>query len=137
MLGSVVFGHEQMQAAINAISELAAEINAPTWEWQAAANDEALAKAVADMSAEAFGEAYQIADKQQRYARLDSIRSETIDKLTNDESGVSVDHIRAAMDKLEKTIVRSRIIEGGTRGGRGAFRGKSHVGSNADGKGKQ
>jgi polyribonucleotide nucleotidyltransferase len=115
MLGSVVFGHEQMQAAINAISELAAEINAPTWEWQAAANDEALAKAVADMSAEAFGEAYQIADKQQRYARLDSIRSETIDKLTNDESGVSVDHIRAAMDKLEKTIVRSRIIEGKAR----------------------
>ncbi len=115
MLGSVVFGHEHMQAAINAISELAAEINAPAWEWQAAASDEALAKAVADMSAEAFGEAYQIADKQQRYARLDSIRTETIDKLTNDESGVSVEHIRAAMDKLEKTIVRSRIIEGKAR----------------------
>ena len=71
MLGSVVYGHEQMQAAINAISELAAEVNATLWEWEAAPANEALATAVADASASAFGDAYQIADKQDRYARLE------------------------------------------------------------------
>ena len=114
MLGSVVFGHEQMQTAITAIQELAAEVNAPAWEWQAAATNEDLAKAVADASASAFGEAYRIADKQARYARLDAIRAETSDKLVS-EDGPSAEEVRGAMDKLEKSIVRSRIIEGNPR----------------------
>jgi polyribonucleotide nucleotidyltransferase len=116
MLGSVVFGHQQMQAAITAINELAAEVNALAWEWQAAESNENLAKAVADASASAFGEAYQIADKQARYARLDAIRTETSGKLVSDEDGgPSAEDVRGAMDKLEKTIVRSRIIEGKPR----------------------
>jgi len=116
MLGSVVFGHQQMQAAITAINELAAEVNAPVWEWQAAVSNEDLAKAVADASASVFGEAYQIADKQERYLRLSAIRAETSDKLVSDEGGgPSAEDVRGAMDKLEKTIVRSRIIEGKPR----------------------
>ncbi|MEN8803242.1 MAG: polyribonucleotide nucleotidyltransferase [Thiogranum sp.] len=116
MLGSVVFGHEQMKAAISAIDELAAEVNAPAWEWQAAASNEDLAKAVADASAGAFGEAYQIADKQARYERLSNIRTETSNKLVSDEDGgPSAEDVRGAMDKLEKNIVRSRIIEGQPR----------------------
>jgi len=115
MLGSVVYGHEQMQAAIAAISELAAEVNAPAWEWQAAPANEALAKAVADASEAAFTEAYQIADKQDRYARLDAIRAETSEKLVSDEPGFSAEDVRGAMEKLEKRIVRSRIIEGKPR----------------------
>ncbi len=116
MLGSVVYGHEQMQAAINAISELAAEVNTPAWDWTAPEPNETLAKAVAEASEAAFGEAYQIADKQDRYARLDAIRSETIDKLASDDAdGFSAEDIRGAMDKLEKRIVRSRIIEGNPR----------------------
>jgi polyribonucleotide nucleotidyltransferase len=116
MLGSVVFGHQQMQAAITAINELAAEVNAPVWEWQAAVSNEDLAKAVADASASVFGEAYQIADKQERYLRLSAIRAETSDKLVSDEDGgPSAEDVRGAMDKLQKTIVRSRIIEGKPR----------------------
>ena len=116
MLGSVVYGHEQMQVAINAISELAAEVNAPAWEWAPAEPNETLAKAVAEASEAAFGEAYQIADKQDRYARLDAIRSETIEKLASDDAdGFSAEDVRGAMDKLEKRIVRSRIIEGNPR----------------------
>src|SRR5690606_12816772 len=34
MLGGVVFGHEQMQAAINAIHDLVAEAGKPEWDWQ-------------------------------------------------------------------------------------------------------
>ncbi|HED52463.1 MAG TPA: polyribonucleotide nucleotidyltransferase [Gammaproteobacteria bacterium] len=116
MLGSVVYGHEQMQAAISAIGELAAEVNTPVWEWVPAEANEALAKAVAEASEAAFGEAYQIADKQDRYARLSTIRSETTDKLVSDEDGgFSTEDVRGAMEKLEKHIVRSRIIEGNPR----------------------
>ncbi|HFD79576.1 MAG TPA: polyribonucleotide nucleotidyltransferase [Gammaproteobacteria bacterium] len=116
MLGSVMFGHEHMQAAIEAIAELKAEVNPQPWDWQPPEVNEELVKVVAEASEAAFSEAYQIADKQDRYARLDSIRSETIDKLTSDEEGgFSADEIRGAMEKLEKKIVRSRIIEGKPR----------------------
>jgi len=116
MLGSVVFGHEQMQVAISAISELAAEVNAPAWEWTPAATNEALSGAVADASAATFGEAYQIADKQDRYTHLDTIRSETLEKLAGGEAAdFSEEDVRNAMEQLEKNIVRSRIIEGNPR----------------------
>jgi polyribonucleotide nucleotidyltransferase len=116
MLGSVVYGHEQMQAAIGAISELAAEVNAPAWDWQAPPADEALAGAVAEAAEAAFTEAYQIADKQQRYARLDQIRAEISEKLVSDDAGgYSAEQVAGAMEKLEKRIVRSRIIEGKPR----------------------
>ncbi len=116
MLGSVVYGHEQMQAAINAISELAAEVNATPWVWEAAPANEALAAAVADASASAFGDAYQIADKQARYERLGAIRDETIARLAGgDDARFTAEEVGGAMDKLEKNIVRSRIIEGEAR----------------------
>ncbi|HHJ14876.1 MAG TPA: polyribonucleotide nucleotidyltransferase [Gammaproteobacteria bacterium] len=116
MLGSVMFGHEQMQAAIQAIEELAAEVNAPAWDWQAPEPDEALEQAVAEASEAAFGEAYQIADKQERYARLDAIRAETLEKLAGEGEGAfTEDQVRGAMEKLEKRIVRSRILEGQPR----------------------
>ncbi len=116
MLGSVVYGHEQMQIAITAIGELAAEVNPTVWEWQAEAPNDALASAVADASASAFGEAYQVADKQDRYARLGAIRDETKEKLAaGDDATYTSDEVGGAMDKLEKNIVRSRIIEGQAR----------------------
>jgi polyribonucleotide nucleotidyltransferase len=114
MLGSVVFGHEQMQAAINAIKDLAAEVNAPVWEWAPVASNEALAAAVAEAGESTFTEAYQIADKQDRYARLDAIRSEINDKLVSDD-GFTAEEVRGAMESLEKRIVRSRILGGNPR----------------------
>ena len=116
MLGSVIYGHEQMQLAIKTIKELAAEVNTPAWEWKAAPVNEALGKAVSDASAAEFGDAYQVADKQDRYERLSAIRSATIENLASDEEGgFSGEDVRGAMEKLEKNIVRSRIIEGNPR----------------------
>ena len=37
MLGGVVFGHQQMQAAIQAINELVEVAGKPEWDWQAPA----------------------------------------------------------------------------------------------------
>src|SRR5687768_4371210 len=42
MLGAVVYGHEQMQAVIAMINELADEAGKPAWDWQPHAKDEAL-----------------------------------------------------------------------------------------------
>ena len=68
MLGAVVYGHEQMQVAIKAISELAAEAGKPAWEVQAAAANPELESAIAGAVEAAITSAYAIGDKQERYA---------------------------------------------------------------------
>jgi polyribonucleotide nucleotidyltransferase len=116
MLGSVVFGHEQQQVVINAIRELAAEVNTPAMQWTAPEPDLAIAAAVEKEGSAAITAAYKVADKQDRYTLLAKVREEIVDKLASDgDTGFSPDEIKAAIGKLEKKIVRSRIIAGEAR----------------------
>ena len=117
MLGAVVFGHEQQQVVINAIRELAAEVNTAAMEWTAPQENTALLDAVDKEGREAVAAAYKIADKQDRYTLLSKVREEIFDKLADAEGkdGFSVDAVKAAIGKLEKKIVRGRIISGEPR----------------------
>jgi polyribonucleotide nucleotidyltransferase len=116
MLGAVTYGHEQLQTVINAISELKAEIGNSDWDWQASASDTALADAVAAAGESALTEAYQISEKLVRYGKLDGIRAELIEKLTSgNDSQWDAAIVGGAIAKLEKAIVRGRIIEGQPR----------------------
>lgn len=116
MLGSVVFGHEQMQAAIQAIEELAAEVGVETWEWQAPEADESLAQKVADQSASAITEGYAVADKMDRQNKLGEVRDSIVAALVTDaEDSPAEGDVRGAISKLEKSIVRGRIIAGEKR----------------------
>jgi polyribonucleotide nucleotidyltransferase len=116
MLGAVMFGHEQMQAVIGAIRELAAEVGKPAWDWQPAAADDELKAAVEAEVAEALGEAYRIQDKLARQDRVSEIRSELVEKLAaGEEPRWSEDQVRGAFGSLEKRIVRGRILAGEPR----------------------
>lgn len=118
MLGAVVYGHEQMQVAINAINEMAAEVGNPAWEWIAPAANQALVQGLTESSEAALVDAFQIADKQERYARVDAILSAAKDKLLSKEDGAagpSEEELRVEFKNLEKKVVRGRIIEGKPR----------------------
>jgi polyribonucleotide nucleotidyltransferase len=116
MLGSVVFGHEQQQAVINAIRELAAEVNTPALEWTPPQPDLTIAEAVEKEGSDAITAAYKVADKLDRYTLLGKVREEIVDKLAgDDEGGFSADEVMAAIGKLEKKIVRGRILAGEAR----------------------
>jgi len=117
MLGSVMFGHEQQQVVIKAIKELAAEVNMPALEWTPPAENTALIDAVAKEGSAAIEAAYKVADKQDRYTLLSKVREEIVDKLANDDAddGFSTDAVKGAISKLEKKIVRGRIIAGEAR----------------------
>jgi polyribonucleotide nucleotidyltransferase len=117
MLGSVVFGHEQQQVVINAIKELAAEVNTPAMEWNAPEENTVLLDAVAKEGSEAIAAAYKVADKQDRYTLLSKVREEIVDKVSDDEAedGFSKDAVKGAIGKLEKKTVRSRILAGESR----------------------
>jgi len=116
MLGAVLFGHEQMQVAIQAIRELAAEANKALLPWTQPVDDLALQDAVATAASERLGEAYRIADKMARYGALDAIRADVVADLTaGDEPKWTEQQIAGAIEKLEKKIVRGRILTGEPR----------------------
>ena len=114
MLGAVMFGHEQMQTVINAISEFAAEVGTEKWEWTAPPVNEALAASVASVATDGLTEAYQIAEKLTRYGKIDEVRKATIEQLAT-EDGPTADEISGAFGSLEKKVVRGRIIDGHPR----------------------
>jgi len=116
MLGAVVYGHQQMQIAINAIKELTAEAGKPRWELKAAADSSALKQAVAARAEAAVVAAYLITDKQQRYSRMGEIKSEATTALTAGEApAYSVDQVKNELFNLESRIVRDNILAGKPR----------------------
>ena len=116
MLGAVVFGHEQMQIAISAINDLAAKAGKTRWDWSAPAEDLALANAVAEQTSEALAAAYRISDKQARQEAAAQARAVAIETIAGDDSGGwSADQVAGAVKKLEKHIVRQRVLGGEPR----------------------
>lgn len=120
MLGAVVFGHDQMQAAISAINELVRQAGKPEWDWQPAPKDEALISAVTALAQEPLANAYQIRQKQQRSTQLRDIYADVKTRLAAqmlasgqaEPDAVTVDNI---LFDLEARIVRQQILNGEPR----------------------
>ncbi len=116
MLGAVVYGHTQMQVAIKAIRELAAEAGKPRWDWQPPAPNAELSAAVAAAVEAKLAEAYRITEKQQRYARVGAIKTEVKAALSGGEAPKwTADQVDDELFKLESRIVRERILGGQPR----------------------
>ncbi len=114
MLGAVMFGHEQMQVAIAAIRELAAEVGTPAWDWQPKEADPALAERVDAAIRDELTTAYQIPDKMQRQDAAAKAKARAVEELAS-EDGPSKADVKSAAGALEKSIVRRRIIAGEPR----------------------
>jgi polyribonucleotide nucleotidyltransferase len=115
MLGAVVFGHEQMQAAIQAIDELAEQAGKPAWDWQPPAKDEALIARVAELAEADMREAFAIKQKQTRNTRLNEIRKAALEKLVAADPDVNVNVVKDTFFNLESKIVRGQILDGEPR----------------------
>ncbi|MCH9026733.1 MAG: polyribonucleotide nucleotidyltransferase [Proteobacteria bacterium] len=116
MLGAVMFGHEQMQTAIKAIAELAAEAGKPAWDWQPAEKDEELAKAVAELASEKLAAAYQVTEKQARYSQVGEIRDAVVEGLSDgDDARWDAGDVAGEFKSLESKVVRSRVLAGEAR----------------------
>jgi polyribonucleotide nucleotidyltransferase len=115
MLGAVMFGHEQMQVAIEAIRSLAKEAGRPPIPWTAPAEDKALAAGVAKF-VPAITDAYGIAEKQVRYAKIAELKKQCVAELTAREGNTwTPAQIESEFHDAEKNVVRSRIIAGKPR----------------------
>ncbi|HBU29667.1 MAG TPA: polyribonucleotide nucleotidyltransferase, partial [Thiobacillus sp.] len=116
MLGAVVFGHTQMQAAINAINELADEAGADAWDWQPLAEDTAMVERLKALAEDGLQQAYNIKQKQARMSAIDEVRNKAFAELiTADMDTVAQNHVKDAFHRLEAGVVRNRILSGQPR----------------------
>jgi polyribonucleotide nucleotidyltransferase len=115
MLGAVVFGHEQMQAAINAINELVEEAGKPEWDWQPPVKDEALVARLQELAGAKLEEAYSITSKQTRSQRVKEISAEAVAALCTGEGAPDENTVGNLFFEMEAAIVRGRILAGQPR----------------------
>ncbi|MEW6133091.1 MAG: polyribonucleotide nucleotidyltransferase [Pseudomonadota bacterium] len=116
MLGAVVFGHQQMQAAIDAINELADEAGKDPWEWEPPAPNTELIGRIEALAKAELEQAYSIKQKQARVAAVDAIRDKVFSELiTADMDTLAVNVVKDEFFKLEAKVVRGRILSGQPR----------------------
>jgi polyribonucleotide nucleotidyltransferase len=116
MLGSVVYGHEQMQAVIKAINELAAEVAKEPWDWTPPEPDTALIEKMAALAANDINEAFKIKAKNERSAKLAEISNRVFAELITEETSTEeANKIKTEFFNLEAKTVRSQILNGEPR----------------------
>ena len=115
MLGAVMFGHQQMQAVIQAINEMAAAAGKDDWDWTPPVKDEALIAKIAGMAESDLKAAYAVRQKQARTTQVDAIRSRVMDALLAEDGTLQKNHLNDLFSALEAKIVRGQILSGEPR----------------------
>ena len=116
MLGAVVYGHEQMQAAINAIEELAEVAGKPAWDWKAPARDEALAAKIAELSEAELRKAFAMRQKGARSEAIDMIWKRVFEAVgVGTDGGPDSNTVKDLCFAVESKIVRNQILDGEPR----------------------
>lgn len=120
MLEAVMFGHREMQVAINAINELVAEAGKPAWDWQPAPKNEALIARIGEICGQGLKDAYAIRSKQARTEKLREVYAACEAQLVADAEAAGKDapdmnEVHGILFEMEANIVRSNILNGEPR----------------------
>ncbi len=120
MLGGVMFAHREMQVAINAIKELANDTESTPADWTGITISDALKAQISALVRDDLEKAFQIHDKIDRKQAIADLRDKMLDQLLADQKNKE-DEVQLVVDanhtfnKLEREVVRSRILQGQPR----------------------
>lgn len=116
MLGAITYGHQQMQAAIDAINDLADEAGVTAWDWVPPQRGAALAQKIAELAEADLRDAFRLKQKQIRSETIDNIWKKVFSEVGVDtEGGPDAQAVKEACFALESRIVRSQILDGEPR----------------------
>ncbi len=111
MLGAVMFGHEQMQAVINAIIALAEKAAKAPWDFEKPDNSgmEGKVRKTAEKDLQA---AYQIAEKMARQEKVAEVKAKAVEaNVPDDDDGTLAAQVSGAFKSVEKDVVRGSILD--------------------------
>ena len=115
MLGAITYGHQQMQAAIDAINSLADEAGVTAWDWVPPQRDPDLPRKIAELAEADLRAAFHVKLKQARSEAIDNIWRKVFTELGVEGDGPDAQAVKEACFALESRIVRSRILDGEPR----------------------
>jgi len=117
MLGAVMFGHQQLQAVINCINELVAEVGVTRWDWKAPAKNEALIAAVDAAVGDRLSTAYAVRDKLERRDAISKLKSEIVEALKPqaEANGWNLADVGKEFGELEYNTMRASVLKTRTR----------------------
>ena len=115
MLGAVMFGHEQLQTVINAVTEFATEVGTATWDWQPEAENTELKEKVSALAKEGMTAAYQISDKMERKDAVTAVTEKALAEIVAADEEQDNGEVLDLLHDLESEVVRSRILAGEPR----------------------
>ena len=115
MLGGVLYGHMEMQVALDAIKELAAEAGKPAWEFTPPTPDAALVERVANVAQQPLAAAFRIQDKQDRQVAVRAARDALVAEAGGEDGEFEDEALTDAFHSLEKDIVRANVLNGEPR----------------------
>ena len=116
MLGAVMFGHEALQAAINAILDLADETGKDPWVWTAPTHPQALIDKINEMASNDINEAFRIKSKSTRQQKLEDIKNRVLAALCTEEAGApDKNTVTSLLFNIEAKTVRGQILNGEPR----------------------
>ena len=116
MLGAVMFGHEQMQAAIHAINELVHDAGVQPWAWEPPVEDTALKHSLQTEFGLLIAEGYRIKEKGARQDRMAEIREMAIGKHAAEGAPAGTkEKVQKIIGDIEYRTVRDQILSGEPR----------------------
>jgi polyribonucleotide nucleotidyltransferase len=112
MLGAVMFGHQQMQAVINAIKEFAAEVGVTHWNWTAPAANENLVAALKNTVGDRLSAAYTILDKLARRDAISALKKDVLESLKAqaETNGWLAADLSKEFGELEYNSMRASVL---------------------------
>ena len=110
MLGSVLFGHQEMQKVIKACSELRAKVNPTPWEFSEDTVTAEFTSNVAESFTAEIASAFKIADKAERGDALHAIKDQISEKYGADLDDLEKGKLMNAFKAVEKDVVRKSIL---------------------------
>ena len=115
MLEAVMFGHQQFQAAIEAIHELVRDGGKPAWDWAPAAKNQALIDRIHALAGDGLRAAYQLTQKQARTQALRETYAAVNAALAADGATVDAAEVDGILFDMEARLVRDQILAGEPR----------------------
>ena len=115
MLGAVMYGHQEMQTVVNAVTEFAQEVNTPAWDWQPPVENTELKNKIKEIAEAEMVAAYQISDKLERKAAVDATTEKAASALLEADEELDEKEVKDLLHDLESDVVRSRILAGEPR----------------------
>ncbi|MEC7917463.1 MAG: polyribonucleotide nucleotidyltransferase, partial [Pseudomonadota bacterium] len=115
MLGGILFAHQEMQPVIEAIKEMAKDVGKPPFEYKPKSLDSELIEKVKEAYGEGIEKAYEIKIKQERVTALNELKEKMISEMIQEESEIKESDLFDSFKKIEKKIVRGKLLNGESR----------------------